>query len=121
MTKVYLLISLLFLSACGAIGIGSNHNTMIYNNSSDTITATATSGIYKIKSETSLTVYSTDEINIKSKKSTCQEPKITSKPNGVAIFLDVIPGFLLGIIPILVDAVTDNLYHMPESYYYTCE
>jgi hypothetical protein len=35
--------------------------------------------------------------------------------------LDIIPGFMFGIIPIFVDAVTNNLYHMQESYYYTCD
>ena len=121
MKRFFILCSVLLVASCGAIGIGSNHSTLIYNNSSDTITASATSGVYKIKPETSLTVYSTDEINIKSKNAKCQEPKITSNPNGAAIFLDIIPGFMFGIIPILVDAVTNNLYHMPESYYYTCD
>ena len=121
MKKFFVLCSVLLLASCGAIGVGSNHKTIIYNNSSDTITASATSGIYKIKPETSLTVYSTDAINIKSKNAKCQEPNITSTPNGAAIFLDVIPGIALGMIPLLVDAVTNNLYHMPESYYYTCD
>ena len=121
MKNVIALFTALFLVSCGAIGIGSNHQTMIYNNSSDTITASATSGVYKIKPETSLTVYSTDEISIKSKNTKCQEPMITSEPNGGAIFLDIVPGVLLGIIPLFVDAVTSNLYHMPESYYYTCD
>ena len=121
MKKMYLLALLSILSACGAIGVGSNHSTTIYNNSSDTITATATSGVYKIKPETSLNVYSSEEINIKSKNRKCQEPTITRTPNGGAIFLDVIPGFILGIIPLLVDAITNDLYHMPETYYYTCE
>lgn len=121
MKKIIALFTVLLLASCGAIGVGSNHQTMIYNNSSDTITASSTSGVYKIKPEASLAVYSTDEINIKSKNTKCQEPKITSKPNGGAIFLDVIPGILLGIIPLFVDAVTNNLYHMPESYYYTCD
>lgn len=121
MKRFIVLCTALLLVSCGAIGIGSNHKTMVYNNSSNTITATADSGVYKIKPETGLAVYSTEEISIKSKNNRCQEPKIVRKPNGAAIFLDVIPGILLGIIPLLVDAMTDNLYHMPESYYYTCD
>ena len=122
MQKIIALFTSLLLVSCGTIGIGKNHQTIIYNNSSDTITASATSGIYKIKPEASLTVYSTDEIGIKSNNTKCQEPNITSNPNGAAIFLDIIPGCMLfGIIPIFVDAITNNLYHMPESYYYTCD
>ncbi len=121
MKKIIALFTVLLLASCGVVGVGKNHQTIIYNNSSDTITASATSGVYKIKPETSLTVYSTDGIDIKSKNAKCQEPKITSNPNGAAIFLDIIPGFMFGIIPIFVDAVTNNLYHMPESYYYTCD
>ncbi|MBP9999097.1 MAG: hypothetical protein KBT14_00170 [Proteobacteria bacterium] len=121
MKNIFILMCVCLLSACGAIGIGSNHNTIIYNNSSDVITASSTSGVYKIKPENSLAVYSTDEITLQSKKSNCQQVKILSKPNGDAILLDIIPGALFGIIPILVDAVTNNLYKMPEYYNYTCD
>ena len=108
------------LAACGAVGIGSNHETTIYNNSSDTITAFASSGTYKIKPESTLSVNSKSTIGIKSDNLKCQQPNIESSPNGAAIFLDIIPGFLFGILPLVVDAVTNNLYHMPESYNYTC-
>lgn len=121
MKKLLALFSVLFLASCGAIGIGSNHETMIYNNSKNMITATSSSGIYKIKPENSMSIYSKEKIEIKSSNSACQQPIITSSPNGAAIFLDVIPGWLLGIVPLLVDAMTDNIYHMPETYYYTCD
>ena len=121
MKKVFCLCAFVFLASCGAMGIGSNHKTLVYNNSSDTITVSATSGLYNIKPEESLDIYSTEEIYIQSKNSECQKPKIPNKPNIAAMFLDVFPGFVFGIVPIFVDAVTNNLYKMPTMYSYSCE
>ena len=118
--KLVVLFCVLLLSACGTMGVGSNHRTMVYNNSNDDITVTADSGIYKIKPENSLDIYSKEQISIHNKNSACPQVNVERRLNVGAICLDVFPGFLLGIIPIFVDAVTSNLYHMPDSYSYTC-
>ncbi len=108
------------LTACGAIGIGSNHNTMVYNNSTDVITVSADSGIYKIKPDSALNIYSAEDITINSADKNCSQTNIVRQLNTPAVILDVFPGFFLGIIPILVDAVSNNLYKMPSTYSYSC-
>ena len=50
----------------------------------------------------------------------CSQVNVERELNSGAVFLDIIPGILLGIIPIFVDAVTNNLYRMPEAYSYSC-
>ncbi len=120
MKKLFVLSILFLLVACGAIGIGSNHETMVYNNSNDIITVSADSGVYKIKPEDNLLIYSNNDLTIKNLNSDCQEKKVLQKLNTGAVILDVFPGFILGIIPILVDAVSNNIYKMPKAYSYSC-
>lgn len=120
MKKIFVLCSVLLLAACGAMGIGSNHKTMIYNNSSDVINVTADSGIYKVKPDENLQIYSKEQISIANKNSKCPQVNVARELNSGAVFLDIIPGILFGIIPIFVDAVTNNLYKMPEAYSYSC-
>ncbi len=120
MKKIYLLVLPLLLASCGAIGIGSNHKTMIYNNSNNTISVTADSGTYKIKPDENMQIYSREEISISNKNTMCPQAIVTRELNSGAVFLDIIPGFVFGIVPIFVDAVTNNLYRMPESYSYSC-
>ena len=120
MKKMLVLCGLLFLSACGAIGIGSNHETMVYNNSNDVISVTSDSGVYKIKPEHSMNIYSKEKIFIQNKNSQCPQVDVVREVNSGAVFLDIIPGILFGIIPVFVDAVTNNLYRMPEAYSYSC-
>lgn len=114
------LFAVLFLASCGAMGIGSNHETMVYNNSNDVINITSDSGMYKLKPESSMRVYSKENISIQTKNSQCPQVNVVRELNSGAVFLDIIPGVLLGIIPIFVDAVTNNLYRMPEAYSYSC-
>lgn len=114
------LCGLLVLSVCGAMGIGSNHETMVYNNSNDVISVTSDSGMYKIKPEHSMNIYSKEKIFIQNKNSQCPQVDVVREVNSGAVFLDIIPGILFGIIPVFVDAVTNNLYRMPEAYSYSC-
>lgn len=120
MKKLLNLMIIFSLAGCGAMGIGSNHETNIFNNSKDTITVTSSSGIYKISSNKNLLVYSDNNLSISNPRSNCPQVNLNNKPNTTAIILDVFPGFMFGIIPIFVDAVTDNLYKMPSSYAYNC-
>ena len=120
MKKIFLLLSVLALSACGAMGIGSNHKTMVYNNSDDTITVTANSGVYKLEPNDGKQIYSKDDIFIQNKNKKCSQVSVEREVNSAAVFLDIIPGILFGIIPIFVDAVTNNLYRMPDTYSYSC-
>lgn len=120
MKKILVLISMLALSACGAIGVGSNHKTMVYNNSDDTITVTSDSGIYKVKPNNNISIYSKEHISIQTKNANCSQVNVERELNSGAVFLDIIPGIFFGIIPIFVDAVTNNLYRMPEAYSYSC-
>ena len=120
MRKLAILCSVGVLASCGAICVGSNHETNIYNNSDEMITVSADSGIYKIKPEQSMKIYSANEMTITSKNTDCPSPTVPRNLNTGAVVLDVFPGFLLGIIPVFIDAVTNNLYKMPESYSYSC-
>ena len=76
--------------------------------------------ITQISSNKNLVVYSDNNLSISNPRSNCPQVNINNKPNTTAIILDVFPGFMFGIIPIFVDAVTDNLYKMPSSYAYNC-
>lgn len=120
MKKVYVLLTLSLLSACGAMGIGSNKIVNIHNNSNDTITATGEMGNIKIAPNTSVMMQSSEDITLNSTNKNCNSPIIQRTSNGSAIFLDIIPGFLLGIIPIVVDGLTGNLYKLPTNYNYDC-
>jgi hypothetical protein len=120
MKKFFVLISVITLSSCGAIGIGSNHKTMIYNNSDDVITVTSDSGMYKVQPNNSMNIYSKESISIQNKNKNCSQVNVVRELNSGAVFLDIVPGILFGIVPIFVDAVTNNLYKMPESYSYSC-
>lgn len=112
---------ILLLSACGTIGIGSNHKVNIHNDSQSTIMAIGTNGSIKIHPDTVVTVESKDDISLKSNDKNCNSLIVSRQPNAAAIILDVVPGFIFGIIPILVDAVSNNLYKMPSNYYYQCD
>ncbi|MBO4625956.1 MAG: hypothetical protein J5679_01605 [Alphaproteobacteria bacterium] len=120
MKKFFLLCAVLGLTSCGTIGVGSNHQTNVYNNSKNTISVKADSGTYKIKPEESMLISSANDISITSANKACSETIVERTPNVSALILDVIPGFFLGIAPILVDAISNNLYRMPETYSYSC-
>jgi hypothetical protein len=53
-------------------------------------------------------------LNSSNKK--CNSLAIQREPNTPAMILDVI----FGIAPILVDAISGNLYRMPSNYIYDC-
>jgi len=122
--KKFVILSILFtLSACGTIGIGSNHETRLYNNSKNTITVSADSGVYKIKPEQDMVIYSNNDLTIKSSNSTCNEKTVMRELNAPAVILDVLlpTSWFVGVLPVLfVDAISNNMYRMPKTYSYSC-
>ena len=118
--KKLILLSTILLVSCGTIGIGSNHMVNVYNGSDDVITATGDMGAIKIQPETTYSLKSSQDIMLNSGNKKCNSLTIQRQPNTPAIILDVIPGIIFGIIPILVDAVSGNLYKMPSTYTYQC-
>lgn len=123
MKKFSILPILFALSACGTLGIGSNHETRLYNNSKNTITVSADSGVYKIKPEQDMVIYSNNDLTIKSSNSTCDEKTVMRELNAPAVILDVLlpTSWFVGVLPVLfVDAISNNMYRMPEAYSYSC-
>ena len=118
MKKICVLLVSVLLASCGTMGIGSNHNTNIYNNSKNTISVKSDSGIYNIKPESNMVINSANDITITSKNKACLESTVARTPNVPAMLLDGLIFFT--IVPILVDAVSNNLYRMPEMYSYSC-
>ena len=121
MKKFGVLPILFALSACGTLGIGSNHETRLYNNSKDTITVSADSGVYKIKPDQDRVIFSNNDLTIKSSNSACSEKTVMRQLNTPAVILDVFPiGWMVGILPVFIDAISNNMYRMPEAYSYSC-
>lgn len=121
MKKCFVLAVLVMLSACGTIGIGSNHETRLYNNSNSPITVSADTGVYRVKPNQDIIVYSNNDLTVKSANTDCPETKVLRQLNTPAVILDVLPiGWLFGILPVFIDAVSNNMYRMPHSYSYTC-
>lgn len=121
MKKFGILPILFALSACGTLGIGSNHETRLYNNSKDTITVSADSGVYKIKPDQDMVIFSNNDLTIKSSNSACSEKTVMRQLNTHAVILDVFPiGWMVGILPVFIDAISNNMYRMPEAYSYSC-
>lgn len=123
MKKFGILCILFALSACGTIGIGSNHETRLYNNSKNTITVSADSGVYKIKPEQDMVIYSNNDLTIKSSNSACSEKTVMRELNAPAVILDVLlpTSWFVGVLPVLfVDAISNNMYRMPNTYSYSC-
>ena len=120
--KKFVILSILFtLSACGTIGIGSNHETRLYNNSKDTIPVSAHSAVYKIKPDQDMVIFSNNDLTIKSSNSACSEKTVMRQLNTPAVILDVFPiGWMVGILPVFIDAISNNMYRMPEAYSYSC-
>ena len=119
--KKFGILSILFaLSACGTLGVGSNHETRLYNNSKDTITVSADSGVYKIKPDQDMVIFSNNDLTIKSSNSACSEKTVMRQLNTSAVILDVFPiGWMVGILPVFIDAISNNMYRMPEAYSYS--
>ena len=121
MKKFGILPILFALSACGTLGIGSNHEIRLYNNSKDTITVSADSGVYKIKPDQDMVIFSNNDLTIKSSNSACSEKTVMRQLNTPAVILDVFPiGWMVGILPVFIDAISNNMYRMPEAYSYSC-
>lgn len=123
MKKFGILPILFALSACGTLGIGSNHETRLYNNSKDTITVSADSGVYKIKPDQDMVIFSNNDLTIKSSNSACSEKTVMRELNAPAVILDVLlpTSWFVGVLPVLfVDAISNNMYRMPEAYSYSC-
>lgn len=121
MKKFGILPILFALSACGTLGIGSNHETRLYNNSKDTITVSADSDVYKIKPDQDMVIFSNNDLTIKSSNSACSEKTVMRQLNTPAVILDVFPiGWMVGILPVFIDAISNNMYRMPEAYSYSC-
>ena len=120
MKKIIGLIFAFVLASCGTIGIGSNHETNIYNNSDSVINVKADSGVYKIEPKSSMVVTSKNNVEIISKDKSCASTFVKKIPNSLAITLDWFPGiFALGI-PAIIDECANNLDKMPKSYSYSC-
>ena len=121
MKKFGILPILFALSACGTLGIGSNHETRLYNDSKYTITVSADSGVYKIKPDQDMVIFSNNDLTIKSSNSACSEKTVMRQLNTPAVILDVFPiGWMVGILPVFIDAISNNMYRMPEAYSYSC-
>ncbi len=118
--KIYNIITLFSLTACGAMGFGKNNTINIYNNSDEEISINAYGGM-KVQPKSSTIVQGHKNLLISSKNNQCFPLNIEKETNSQAVILDIIPGVLLGgIIPIIVDAATDNLTTYPESIIYNC-
>ena len=121
MKKLVFLSLCSLLVSCGTMGIGSNHEVNIHNNSDYTLFATGTSGRVKIEPNSVKELESYEDISLQSSNSDCSELVVSRKVNTAAIILDIIPGIFVGILPpILIDAVSNTLYKMPSDYYYSC-
>ena len=120
--KNFILVSaLMLLAACGTIGIGSNQTVNIHNDSDEVLTASGSMGIIRIQPNESQTVRTNESITLRTKNKNCDWPTIPRQANTPAIVLNIFPGFILGgIIPTLVDAITGNLFRMPEDFTFEC-
>ena len=118
--KIYNIIALFSLTACGAMGFGKNNTINIYNNSDEEISINAYGGM-KVQPKSSTIVQGHKNLLISSKNKQCFPLNVEKETNSQAVILDIIPGVILGgIIPIIVDFATDNLTTYPESIIYNC-
>ncbi len=121
MKRIAILSILGLLNACGAIGIGGNHDVMIHNNSNDLIFAQGEMGRIKIRPNTSMKIHTGENIHIASINNACDELTVQRRLNAPAAILDVMPGFIFGMLPLLVDSVAGDLYRMPREFFYECQ
>jgi len=118
--KIYPMLAILTLAACGTMGIGSNHTVSIVNESQDVITVTGERGTQRIQAGATADVVSRRTVSITPANAKCDSPNIVPELNTPALVFNIVPGFMLGIIPLFVDAITGNLTRMPESYTFMC-
>ena len=121
MNRFLIMIGVLALAGCGTMFTNSNQIINIKNDSGDAIYATTENGKLNIPVGSSVAVKSYKNVPITSKNAACQNLIIEREPNFAAIVLDIFPGILIGVLPFFIDALTGNLYQLPESYVYTCE
>lgn len=118
MNKIPLLVSALCLSACGTMGIGTNHVVSIQNNSNQVVTASGEHGVTKIQPNSSASIRGTKPINLTAKN--CAPQVIDTDVNMAAFLLDIIPGMIVFWIPYGIDAITGGITNLPENYTYDC-
>ena len=118
--KIYQVLFLFPLAACGTIGIGSNHTVNIFNDSKDVIMVTGERGTQRIPAGDTVNITSRRTIQVVSVNKNCDSPNIVAELNTPALLLNIFPGLALGIIPLFVDAVTGNLTRLPDSFTFMC-
>lgn len=120
MNKILSLVLIIGLAGCGTMGVGRHGPTNVNNNSKNTITVSGNTGTYKIKPMENMQIASTTDMTVVSANPKCHTVNIVREPNTSALLLDIFPGLFLGIVPILVDAISNSLYQMPETFSYSC-
>ncbi len=115
------MLPLALLSGCGTLITGSNDEVEITNNSAYMLTATGSMGTIKVPSQSVKTIKNDGDITLTSAGADCNHPVIQTELNTSAVILDIFPGFIFGVLPILVDAVAGNITELPYEYKYTCE
>jgi len=122
MKKIHFIFLSLVLSGCGAMGFGnSNSTTTVFNNSNDRITVTGTGGgEVRIEPNTRADVASRHPLTITSNNDDCVTSYMPRKVNVTATILNVIPGGLLGPIPLVIDLANGTMFNSPKNFHYTC-
>jgi len=120
MKSYVLLLALPILAACGTLGIGANSTTNIRNDSDAPITVTGQRGMQRIAAGENADITSKTPIRIQSSNAKCDSPNVVSEINTPALILNIVPGLVLGVIPLFVDAITGNLSRMPQSFTFVC-
>lgn len=118
--RISTMVMIFMLCGCGVIGIGSNHDVTIHNQSNDVIFAIGDMGRMKIQPNALMEMHTAKDILLVSRNDICDELTVRRRLNRAAVFLDVFPGLFLGIIPLLVDSMAGDLYKMPREFTYNC-
>ncbi|MBR1544733.1 MAG: hypothetical protein IJ638_02210, partial [Alphaproteobacteria bacterium] len=80
-------------------------------------------GITKIPAQSSVIIPTNETVKnlfISSNDMQCLPFNVEKETNSTALVLDIFPGVIFGVIPLLVDAVSENLTTYPSSFVYTC-
>ena len=118
MKKISIISLVVLLAGCGAIGIGRN-DTVYIHNASDGEISTVGTGISKI-APNSGGLATGRNIQIVPKDRGCESVNVPKDFNTAAFVLNIFPGILLGVIPMVVDAIAGGLNTMPKTYMYKC-
>lgn len=120
MKNAFLFLSLLALCSCGTIGIGKNRDITIHNASKDVVIVKSTQGTTKVQPGSDVKLYTNKDVEIESTNKKCDSANIAKETNTAALVLDIIPGIIFNIIPLIIDGTTGDLYRMPDTYMYDC-